>query len=71
MIMKKILKALFLIQEKQLKSPIGARYTKIRMNPYNPLSYIYILLAFIVGLFMFGFVGIWKEMDLKNPFKYQ
>lgn len=60
-----------MIQEKQVKSQIGPSYRKIRMNPYNPLSYIYILLAFIVGLFMFGFVGIWKEMDLKNPFKYQ
>jgi hypothetical protein len=69
--MRKILKALLMIQEKQVKSPIGPSYRKIRMNPYNPLSYIYILLAFIVGLFMFGFVGIWKEMDLKNPFKYQ
>jgi hypothetical protein len=69
--MRKILKALFMIQEKQVKSPIGPSYRKIRMNPYNPLSYIFILLAFIVGLFMFGLVGIWKEMDLKNPFKYQ
>lgn len=44
--------------------------TAIRVNPYNPLSYIAILLCLIAGIVMFGFVGIRKEMDLKNPFKW-
>lgn len=67
--MKKLLKFLFVIQEvsnegRELK--LGAR----RLNPYNPLSYITVVLVLIVGILMFGFVGIWKETNLRNPFKW-
>ena len=41
---------------------------KKRMNPFNPLSYLAIIIAFILGLLMFGFVGVWKEIDGSNPF---
>ena len=41
-----------------------------RLNPYNPLSYIVIVLIPIVGILMFGFVGFWKEVYIKNPFKW-
>jgi thiosulfate reductase cytochrome b subunit len=44
---------------------------KRRINPYNPLSYITIVIVFISGLIMFGAVGIWKEIDLSNPFKWR
>lgn len=71
---KKILKYLFILQEvpnKNRKPKLGRGFsTARRFNPYNPLSYITLLLCIIVGVLMFGFVGIWKEMDLKNPFKW-
>ncbi|OCB72829.1 hypothetical protein [Flavobacterium crassostreae] len=41
-----------------------------RINPYNPLSYILIPITLIVGIFCFGFIGFWKEADLRNPFKW-
>jgi hypothetical protein len=41
-----------------------------RFNPYNPLSYIAYLIILIVGILMFGFVGIHKEADTLNPFKW-
>lgn len=41
-----------------------------RFNPYNPLSYIALVLIMIAGILMFGFVGFWKEIDGTNPFKW-
>lgn len=41
-----------------------------RFNPYNPLSYIALILILIVGILMFGFVGFWKETTTLNPFKW-
>lgn len=42
-----------------------------RINPYHPISYVVIVCALISALLLFGFVGMWKEIDLKNPFKWQ
>lgn len=41
-----------------------------RFNPYNPLSYIALLIIIVIGILMFGFVGFWKETDTINPFKW-
>lgn len=70
--MRKIFRVLYIIQEKRIKRSDGFTFRKcVRLNPYNPLSYIVIPLSVIVGLLMFGFVGIKKEMDFRNPFKYR
>jgi hypothetical protein len=45
-------------------------YEKHRLNPYNPLSYLLLVIVFISGIVCFGVVGFWREVDLKNPFKY-
>jgi hypothetical protein len=42
-----------------------------RMNPYHPLSYVVIVIALIIALLLFGFVGMWREIDFRNPFNYQ
>ena len=72
--MKKFLKAIGVIQEvsnKGREPKLGRGYfTARRLNPYNPLSYLTIVVVFIVGIIMFGFVGFWKEVDRKNPFKW-
>jgi hypothetical protein len=71
---KKILKSLVIIQEVSNKNrtpKLGRGFTVARrFNPYNPLSYIALVLIVIVGVLMFGFVGFWKETDKKNPFKW-
>lgn len=63
--MRKLLKLICVIQEKDLASRI-----KRRINPFNPLSYIVIVITLIVAVLMFGCVGMWRELDLRNPFKY-
>lgn len=76
--MRKLLKALYIIQtvsneerhKKGLKR-LGRGFFKAhRLNPYNPLSYIALIIIIVVGILMFGFVGFVKETDLKNPFKW-
>lgn len=57
-------------QEQGLKI-LGKGASKARrFNPYNPLSYIAIVIILIVAILMFGFVGVWNEIDLSNPFKW-
>lgn len=74
--MRKFLKFILVIQEKRIESKHGNKKigkifrTYHRINPYNPLSYISIVIIVLVGILMFGFIGVWKEVDLKNPFKW-
>ena len=37
-----------------------------RFNPYNPLAYIVLICIFIIGLIMYGFVGVFEKAE--NPF---
>ena len=68
--MRKLLKWLWIIQIKRLAHKhSGITDEWARLNPYNPLSYVTLVIAFIVALLMYGFVGIWKEVN--NPFKWQ
>lgn len=70
----KILKIIWVLQEgsnmdRNPKLGRGFKTAK-RINPYNPLSYIVIVLTFIIGILMFGFYGFWKELAYENPFKW-
>lgn len=72
--MKRILKFLGIVQEvnnRNRPQKLGRGFlTAYRVNPYNPLSYLFIIIAAITGVIMFGFVGIWREIDYRNPFKW-
>lgn len=72
--LKKIFKSLRILQEvdnRKRKVKLGRGFfTAHRLNPYNPLSYITVIIATVVGLIMFGVVGMWKQIDGKNPFKW-
>lgn len=71
--MNKFLKSIRVIQEvsnKGREPKLGQGYFKAyRINPYNPLSYLTIIILFIVGIIMFGVYGFWKEVN-RNPFKW-
>jgi hypothetical protein len=72
--MRKFLKAIWVIQEVSNKGrnpKLGRGFsTAKRLNPYNPLSYLTIIILFIVGHILFGVVGVWKQFDTQNPFKW-
>lgn len=70
--MRKVLKFLRVLQIKKSRNALGYTYEKIRLNPYNPLSYLLILLTFFIGILLFGFVGVWSEIDFRDAkFKYR
>lgn len=74
MSLHKFLKKIKVLQEvsnKNRTTKLGKGFfTAKRMNPYNPLSYITLVIMFLLGIIMFGVVGIWNEIDYKNPFKW-
>jgi hypothetical protein len=45
-------------------------FERYRLNPYNPLSYITLLLALII-MGMYGFISAVVEILEDNPFRYQ
>ena len=67
---KNFLKLIWVIQEKKIKTEFDS-FERRRLNPYNPLTYITILITLIVAFILFGIIGMWNEIDLRNPFKYQ
>ena len=66
------LKSIKVIQERKRRNFNKVYYTEIRYNPYNPLSYIFMILELIGGFLIYGVIGI--KSDLKrinyNPFKW-
>lgn len=69
--MRKLLKTLWVIREKEIEDTNGRMYSVKRMNPFNPLTYVTIVIAVILGLLMFGVVGIWDQVDTGNPFRWR
>jgi hypothetical protein len=75
---RKALKYLLIVQEvdneqrnKQGLKRLGRGYFKAyRFNPYNPLSYIALIIILFVGILMFGLYGFWKETTTLNPFRW-
>jgi uncharacterized membrane protein YjjP (DUF1212 family) len=68
-----VLKGLGIIQEiENREKRFGKGFSKARrLNPFNPLSYVALVIVFVIALLCFGFIGMWKEVDSKNPFKWQ
>ncbi len=64
--MRKLLILLKVIETKKIMDPFKITHTKKRLNPYNPLSYIVLLITFVVGIIMFGFVGLWRKINIKE-----
>jgi len=71
---RKILKALGIIQEVSNKiraKRLGRGFdTAHRLNPWNPLSYIFIIGGLAICIILFGVYGFAKEVEWRNPFKW-
>jgi len=70
----KILKQLRVIQEidntKRMDKLGRGFFVAKRLNPYNPLSYILIVLVLLASLIMMGVLGFINQVKAKNPFKW-
>jgi len=65
----RILKLLYIRQEKQSENQYGT-WVKFRINPFNPLTWVVIILGLVIALLLFGLIGMWKEIDTGNRFKW-
>lgn len=80
--MKKLLIKLYIVQvvsneerhKKGLKKLGRGFFNAHRLNPFNPLSYV--LVALVIPtliptlILLYGFVGMWEQTDIRNPFKW-
>lgn len=41
-----------------------------RVNPYNPLSYIFLVIIFLLTIIFLGIIGFFELFDVDNPFKW-
>lgn len=74
--MENILKKLLIIQEMPSQNThprLGKIYCDAqRINPYNPLSYIYLAIMFVTIIIAYGLIGVYDEFkNAKNPFKWR
>ena len=71
--MRKLLRNLKVIQtvsNKDRDPMLGRRYMNAnRINPYNPLSYIVVIIGGILVILAYGFIGCKDQID-GNPFKW-
>lgn len=64
--MKTVLKILWIYQEKPgWSKEIPLMVTKRRLNPYNPLTYIFMILVIVICLILHGIAGTLDR--IKNP----
>lgn len=56
----------------QFKDIENSKYAKVRINPWNPLSYLFVLSILFCYLLLYGVRGAIKDYGIfdKNPFKY-
>lgn len=69
----KLLRVLQITQQrnKKVNNKIVKLSVSRRLNPYNPLTYVYVIGMYSTGLIAFGIIGIWQQVDIrKNPFKW-
>jgi len=71
---RKLLKSLCILQvvsNHKREPKLGKGYSEaMRFNPFNPLSYIALVLILIIGIILYGVIGFWNETDVCNPFKW-
>jgi len=74
--MKNVLQILKIVQivsnedrHKNNLKRLGKGYFKAyRLNPYNPICYVIVVIVIPVLIIMFGIVGFFKKIE--NPFKW-
>ena len=50
---------------------LGKGYSEAyRLNPYNPLTYLLVIILMIVWIPMFGIVGLWIQLHEENLFEW-
>ncbi len=67
----KILKFLFVLQKRTKTDAFNHKYKQRRINPYNPLSYIFLMILYIIGFFAYGIQGMIEDARPIKEFKWK
>jgi len=68
--MNKTLKNLRIIQERRRIDPFRKTLLVERFNPYNPLTYMFLLSIITIGIVLYGAVEVFKDERVMKPFKW-
>lgn len=65
-----LIKALWIYQDRWVKLPYrkNGKIMKDRLNPFNPLSYVLLLIVYIISFFLYGILGTKKHLG--SPLKW-
>ncbi len=66
----KVLKFLRVVQERELRKGRRFPVRQRRLNPYNPLTYVAIIILHFVGFFWIGLRGLIYENSTIKEFKW-
>lgn len=69
MIQNYILYKLKVLQQRERPGDRRFKEYQVRINPYNPLSYVALTALAIATFFMFGLHGVMKDFR-RNPFEW-
>jgi hypothetical protein len=69
--LRKFLKVIWVLQVRDVKGKHKAISEKRRLNPYNPLTYIFMIVIVIIAIVLYGIVGAWAQLDLEKPFTWR
>lgn len=64
--MRKFLKSIGVLQNR-----VMGEFYRYRINPWNPLSYLTIVIVVIMSAVWLGVKYTYEEVRRKNPFKWQ
>jgi hypothetical protein len=68
--MNKILRKLDIIQERKKIDSFKKTIIEQRLNPYSPLTYIFIPSIIIIGILLHGVIEVFQEERVTKPFKW-
>ena len=69
--MEELLKMLLVLQERKVPVYPNIKRIETRLNPYNPLSYILLIVEIVLTLLLKGILGVRDMYLYRNPFKYE
>ncbi len=66
----KVLKFLYIVQERELRNGRRFPVKQRRLNPYNPLTYVFVIIIHFIGFFWVGLRVLIYENNTLKEFKW-
>lgn len=60
-----------ILQMRKVADPFRVWKTQYRLNKYNPLTYVTILVFVVLVVAVYGFSGVKEHINIKKEFKWK